>query len=68
MIAEAQRLEAMSDPTKAFASRMRVSRMSLGGHLKTGHTWPPQNRPTERDQDKSIYNLTLSTSATFFAI
>lgn len=30
--------------------------MDLGGHLKTGHTWPPQNRPTELGQDKSIYS------------
>ena len=29
----------------------------LGGHLKTGHTWPLQNRPTELSQDKNIYNL-----------
>src|ERR1700674_1513507 len=28
----------------------------LGGHLKTGHTWPLQNRPTKLSQDKSIYN------------
>jgi len=27
----------------------------LGGHLKTGHTWTLQNRPTERNQNKSIY-------------
>ena len=27
---------------------------SLGGHLKTGHTWPLQNRPTKLSQDKSI--------------
>jgi hypothetical protein len=26
----------------------------LGGHLKTGHTWSLQNRPTERTQNKSI--------------
>ncbi|HEX3748370.1 MAG TPA: MoxR family ATPase [Bryobacteraceae bacterium] len=26
---------------------------TLGGHLKTGHTWPLQNRPTGRDQDMS---------------
>jgi hypothetical protein len=29
----------------------------LGGHLKTGHRWTPQNRPTERNQNKSIYIL-----------
>jgi hypothetical protein len=29
----------------------------LGGHLKTGHTWTLQNRPTERNQNKSIYTL-----------
>jgi hypothetical protein len=27
----------------------------LGGHLKTGHTWTLQNRPTEPNQNKSIY-------------
>ena len=29
----------------------------LGGHLKTGHRWSLQNRPTERTQNKSIYTL-----------
>jgi len=29
--------------------------LALGGHLKTGHTWTLQNRPTERNQNKSIY-------------
>ncbi len=27
------------------------ARQGLGGHLKTGHTWTLQNRPTERSQD-----------------
>ena len=27
----------------------------LGGHLKTGHRWTLQNRPTEQNQNKSIY-------------
>lgn len=30
--------------------------VSLGGHPKTGHTWPPQKRPTELGQDKVIYS------------
>jgi hypothetical protein len=30
--------------------------VDLGGHLKTGHTWPLQNRPTELGQDKDIYS------------
>jgi hypothetical protein len=28
---------------------------TLGGHLKTGHRWPLQNRPTKLSQNKSIY-------------
>ena len=39
---------------------------ALGGHLKTGHTWPLQNRPTELDQDKSIYNPPTAISANIF--
>jgi hypothetical protein len=39
----------------------------LGGHLKTGHTWPLQNRPTELDQDKSIYNPPMAVSANIFS-
>jgi hypothetical protein len=31
------------------------TRYALGGHLKTGHTWTLQNRPTERNQNNSIY-------------
>ena len=27
----------------------------LGGHLKTGHTWSLQNRPTKLTQNKSNY-------------
>src|SRR5665811_628128 len=30
-------------------------RLILGGHLKTGHTWTLQNRPTEQNQNKNIY-------------
>jgi hypothetical protein len=39
---------------------------SLGGHLKTGHTWPLQNRPTELNQNKSIYNPATAVSASIF--
>jgi hypothetical protein len=39
---------------------------NLGGHLKTGHTWPLQNRPTELDQDKNIYNPLTAVSANIF--
>jgi hypothetical protein len=38
----------------------------LGVHLKTGHTWPLQNRPTELNQDKSIYNPPTAISANIF--
>ncbi len=31
--------------------------LGLGGHLKTGHTWPLQNRPTDQTQDKICYTL-----------
>src|ERR1700733_15200042 len=40
--------------------------LSLGGHLKTGHTWPLQNRPTELNQNKSIYNPAMAVSASIF--
>jgi len=29
----------------------------LSGHLKTGHTWTLKNRPTEQNQNKTIYSL-----------
>jgi hypothetical protein len=32
---------------------------NLGGHLKTGHRWTLQKRPTESGQDTSIYNLNV---------
>jgi hypothetical protein len=44
----------------------RVWHCNLGGHLKTGHTWPLQNRPTELNQDKSIYNPRTAFSANIF--
>jgi hypothetical protein len=35
---------------------MHRSRLpTLGGHLKTGHTWSLQNRPTKLTQNKSNY-------------
>jgi hypothetical protein len=43
-----------------------LSITNLGGHLKTGHTWPLQNRPTELDQDKNIYNPLTAVSANSF--
>jgi hypothetical protein len=43
-----------------------VDGSSLGGHLKTGHTWTLQNRPTKRNQNKSIYTLGLGVSANTF--
>jgi hypothetical protein len=46
--------------------RLRLSVHSLGGHLKTGHAWPAENRPTELDQDKSIYNPRAVVSASIF--
>ncbi len=38
-----------------YATLMVEILRDLGGHLKTGHTWTLQNRPTERNQNKSIY-------------
>jgi hypothetical protein len=39
----------------------------LGGHLKTGQTWPLQNRPTKLSQNKSIYNPPMAVSANLFS-
>jgi hypothetical protein len=36
----------------------------LGGHLKTGHRRTLQNRPTEQNQNKSIYILSDAVGAT----
>jgi len=41
-------------------------RNDLGGHLKTGHTWTLQNRPTEQNQNKSIYTLLEAAQANAF--
>src|SRR5580704_14331754 len=53
--------------TRMVRSSYWTSPYGLGGHLKTGHTWPLQNRPTELDQDKSIYNLPMAVSANIFS-
>src|SRR6266480_7015412 len=45
----------------------KVERFRLGGHLKTGHMWSPQNRPTERTQNKSSYTLSAAIPANFSA-
>jgi hypothetical protein len=39
---------------------------TLSGHLKTGHTWTLQKRPTARNQNKIIYTLRKSFRQTFF--
>jgi hypothetical protein len=33
---------------------------NLGGHLKTGHTWTPENRPMDLIQDKSSYTVQVT--------
>ena len=38
----------------------------LGGHLKTGQRRTLQNRPMERNQDKSIYTLRKAAGANIF--
>ena len=38
----------------------------LGGHLKTGHKWTPENRPTEQNQNKIIYSLGWGVWANIF--
>ena len=43
-----------------------ISTQTLGGHLKTGHTWTLQNRPTERNQNKIIYTLQGVVQANIF--
>ena len=40
--------------------------LSLGGHLKTGHRRTLQNRPTEPDQNKTIYTLREGAPANIF--
>jgi hypothetical protein len=29
----------------------------LGGHLKTGHSWPPENRPLATKRDGGFYSF-----------
>jgi aromatic-L-amino-acid/L-tryptophan decarboxylase len=50
----------------ALEKAIQEDRRVLGGHLKTGHTWPLQNRPTELHQDKSIYNPPTAIPANIF--
>ena len=40
--------------------------VGLGGHLKTGHRWSLQNRPTELTQDKGSYTVAKPVPANFF--
>ncbi len=37
--------------------RVNSGASGLGGHVKTGHTWTPENRPTEQNQNKNFYTL-----------
>ena len=38
----------------------------LGGHLKTGHSWTLQKRPTEPNQNKTIYTSRVGARANIF--
>jgi hypothetical protein len=38
----------------------------LGGHLKTGHRRTPENRPTEPNQNKTIYTSRVGARANIF--
>ena len=40
--------------------------MILGGHLKTGHRWSLQNRPTELTQDNGSYTVAKPVPANVF--
>ena len=42
--------------------------IALGGRLKTGHRWTLQNRPTEQNQNKSIYTLVEVVGANIFGL
>ena len=57
---------ARSAATTADESLKITKALTLGGHLKTGHTWPLQNRPTKLDQDKNIYNPLRAVSTNIF--
>jgi hypothetical protein len=59
---------------RELAEKLHMRRLSvqkwveaLGGHLKTGQTWPLQNRPTKLSQNKSIYNPPMAVSANLFS-
>jgi hypothetical protein len=59
---------------RELAEKLHMRRLSvqkwveaLGGHLKTGHWWPLQNRPTKLSQNKSIYNPPMAVSANLFS-
>src|SRR5579872_2791919 len=47
--------------------RKMLPHESLGGHLKTGHTWTLQNRPMEPNQNKSIYTVQEAIQANIFS-
>jgi hypothetical protein len=42
-------------PRRSLATAAFFRVPALGGHLKTGHRWTLQNRPTELNQNKNIY-------------
>jgi hypothetical protein len=45
-----------------------VEEKNLGGRLKTGHMWTPENRPTEQNQNKIIYTLQSVIRANIFSV
>jgi hypothetical protein len=48
---------------------LQFRKMSLGGHLKTGHTWTLQNRPTKsRNSGQDLLYLGMLNSANIFCL
>jgi hypothetical protein len=65
-------LPSVPDPATTLPSETRSPALEsesklpngLGGHPKTGHVWPPQNRPYETTSGQSVLTLSVSSNAT----
>ena len=65
--------EDLNDPLKRrlhndWSYQVVLYRYRLGGHLKTGQSGSPQNRPVERAQDSHSFTLPVTLSARVFRI
>ena len=52
----------------ARKEKLDYGQFLLGGHLKTGHSWPPQNRPLTTTRETEVFTPLPAGEASTFSV